>query len=565
VKTIGTLVAVALAMVFAPIAFGIAALLGKAGALAALFRDAAVIVFGMVEAFKERFKILFRTWGDWPWYGKVVGLWATVPLAIGDMVGLPSIVESLTGRELMSNRSLSESERGAKGFGGSFALATTAIPVALQGRAARAAQAEARAATAADNVAAHAPDPAVVPEPAVTAPEPAAAPSAQTASEVAARAEQQVLLQGADAEIAEFAARVKPKPGVLDVFVHGAVDDFIVFGPGGERIVLNHRSLALYLKKSGKPYNRIRLIACETGKHARGAAQHLANKLDVDSIEAPTDKVHIMEDGSLVVGPTPEVPSGAWEEIVPKKSAFRYTLAKETPPPTVWERLARRREARAAEAAGATPETAAPTEPGPASPSKAKTMGNDPWDESLFDDYGKDASYVDEAAEWRGEEPTPDSSLPRGLQDDRVSPRSGQQPHNPSADRPSWQDSEARVSDDLGHEFEDQRSFRGGKEVAHGEAGSVRPDNYSGQHKMAVDVKNYDLTTPEGRQRLVKIVVSQAEERGVHLPPGTRQGFVLEVRGQIVSETVLESLRQRILARTQGLVLNPDDIVFITE
>ncbi len=82
---------------------------------------------------------------------------------------------------------------------------------------------------------------------------------------------------------------------------------------------------------------------------------------------------------------------------------------------------------------------------------------------------------------------------------------------------------------------------------------------------MAVDVKNYDLTTPEGRQRLVKNVVSQAEERGVNLPPGTRQGFVLEVRGQVVSETVLESLRQRILARTHGLVLNPDDIVFITE
>src|SRR5690606_15012046 len=49
VTTIAKFVAVALAIAVGPIAFAVAALIGKAGALAGVFRDAALAVVGMIE------------------------------------------------------------------------------------------------------------------------------------------------------------------------------------------------------------------------------------------------------------------------------------------------------------------------------------------------------------------------------------------------------------------------------------------------------------------------------------------------------------------------------------
>ena len=152
------------------------------------------------------------------------------------------------------------------------------------------------------------------------------------------------------------------------------------------------------------------------------------------------------------------------------------------------------------------------------------------------------------------------------MHDDQVSPRSGQKPNNPNPNRTSPADTEARLSDDVGWaDFRDQTSWVGGDEAAYGAPGSVRPDSYSAQFKLAVDAKNYDLTIPKGRQRLVDNVTMQAHERAVHMPPGTRQAFAIDVRGQLVSPHVLEAVRQRLMVATKGLVLHPDDIVFITE
>jgi hypothetical protein len=153
-----------------------------------------------------------------------------------------------------------------------------------------------------------------------------------------------VILQGADTEIEEFAQRVKPKPGTLDVFLHGEVDDFVVYGADGTKHYLDHRSLARYIEKSGKDYRRIRLISCKTGLHAKGAAQHLVNKLHGEVVEAPTDLVHIAEDGSMTIGPRPGMNTGKWEEFRPKAAERRFTKAKDRPPERAIDRLHRRRD-----------------------------------------------------------------------------------------------------------------------------------------------------------------------------------------------------------------------------
>ncbi len=343
VVTIAKFVATALIIGFAPFAFGVAALLGKAGVLAGLVRDAAMAIVGMVQAFAERFKILFRTWDDWPWYGKVAGLWATTLVAVGDVVGLPSIFEGVTGRELISNRELSYDEQGAKTFGGGFAAIATLVPAKLQAdKAARATAAremgkelgelEGRAASRAETTAAS-----TVDDAAAAAPE--SAPAATTASHL----DDTVILQGTDIEIAALAKKITPEPGTVDVYVHGSVDDFIVHH-NGSPVHLDHRRLATYIRKSGKNPDRVRLLSCSTGAHAKGAAQHFANKLGV-KVVAPSDILHInRKTGKLTIGPSAENPSGSWIEFEPKTSEFRYSPWKEKPrSETRYERFKRER------------------------------------------------------------------------------------------------------------------------------------------------------------------------------------------------------------------------------
>lgn len=153
-----------------------------------------------------------------------------------------------------------------------------------------------------------------------------------------------VVLAGDDVEIYEYAPRIVSEPGTLDVILHGGVDDFYVLRDG-QRVPVDHRRLATYIRKSGHDFERVRLISCRTGLHPRGAAQHLANQLGVE-VTAPTNMVTIQFDGSLVIGRTPDSPEGHWETFKPAKSELRYSLAKEPEPPTLRERLELRRGAR---------------------------------------------------------------------------------------------------------------------------------------------------------------------------------------------------------------------------
>jgi hypothetical protein len=119
--------------------------------------------------------------------------------------------------------------------------------------------------------------------------------------------------------------------------------------------------------------------------------------------------------------------------------------------------------------------------------------------------------------------------------------------------RPSWQDSETNVENDLaGQGYRKQVSFKDGEEVPYGTKGSTRPDHYTPGN--SVEVKNYDVSTSAGRSNLVRNVVDQAAKRAANLPEGTTQSLRIDVRGQSVSVDTLNEMASRIAARTGGKV-----------
>ena len=179
---------------------------------------------------------------------------------------------------------------------------------------------------------------------------------------------------------------------------------------------------------------------------------------------------------------------------------------------------------------------------------------------NLFDEYGKEASYKDDPPGTLHEDDArPELNDGYGLKTEEQLARERTDPR-----RPAWQDSEWKTNEELNWaDFRGQRSFGRGKEVRRGTAGSTRPDSYSESLRMSVDVKNYSMT-PRGQSSLVKDIVQQLAQRAPHLPKGSRQGLVIDVRGQRVTSAMLTMLRTRIVRAAAGRVI-PDDIVFLTE
>ena len=126
--------------------------------------------------------------------------------------------------------------------------------------------------------------------------------------------------------------------------------------------------------------------------------------------------------------------------------------------------------------------------------------------------------------------------------------------------RPRWQAAQADPGADLaGFGFEPEPSYRGGKRVPYGTRGSVRPDYVSERVRLSVDVKDYDVATPQGRWRLVKDVVGQTGERAANLPEGIRQGVLIDIRGQQISDKLLQRMLDRIVTKSNG-VIQPENI-----
>ncbi len=140
-----------------------------------------------------------------------------------------------------------------------------------------------------------------------------------------AEAPSRVVLSGDDGEVRAAADRVKPKPGYIDVIVHGDANSFLVIREHVD-VEIDHRALATYIGKRGLTGQKIRLIACESGLTPFAVAQHLSNKLDVEVL-APTRTAWIDGDGNVGVGRR-DRNEGSWHPFSPKKVASDGTKAR---------------------------------------------------------------------------------------------------------------------------------------------------------------------------------------------------------------------------------------------
>lgn len=122
-----------------------------------------------------------------------------------------------------------------------------------------------------------------------------------------------VLGQGDD--LAKAVSWVVPKPGYLDVIVHGSEESFHVLH-NGEWVSLSHRSLAKFMKNNGYRGGPVRLISCSAGGYPHGVAKDLANKLGAEVL-APTDTLWVHPSGRLTIGPTDDLDTGKWRQFLP--------------------------------------------------------------------------------------------------------------------------------------------------------------------------------------------------------------------------------------------------------
>jgi hypothetical protein len=120
------------------------------------------------------------------------------------------------------------------------------------------------------------------------------------------------------------------------------------------------------------------------------------------------------------------------------------------------------------------------------------------------------------------------------------------------AKRPSWRQSEKDVGEKLGDGYEEQKSFKNGKEVPYGTEGSTRPDWY--KPGSSIEVKNYNIETQAGQDQLIQNVSDQAISRATQLPPNTVQSVFLDVRGQQASTETLDRVIQSITTRSNGII-----------
>ena len=112
--------------------------------------------------------------------------------------------------------------------------------------------------------------------------------------------------------------------------------------------------------------------------------------------------------------------------------------------------------------------------------------------------------------------------------------------------RPSWRKSEVDTGKNYTN-YEPQKSFFNGKVVPYGTKGSVRPDYYIDEH--SVEVKNYNIETHYGQNSLVYNISKQVKQRLSNLPEGTRQTIVIDVRGQLVNNSILKEIKDRIITK----------------
>ena len=118
-----------------------------------------------------------------------------------------------------------------------------------------------------------------------------------------------------------------------------------------------------------------------------------------------------------------------------------------------------------------------------------------------------------------------------------------------STSRPTWRQAELDAATDF-PDYDAQKSFINGEEVPYGTKGSVRPDYY--KDGFSVDIKNYNVESASGRSNLARNIEKQYYQRIENLPDGTKQSVMIDVRGQNISDAILDALYDDIMQRTNN-------------
>lgn len=110
--------------------------------------------------------------------------------------------------------------------------------------------------------------------------------------------------------------------------------------------------------------------------------------------------------------------------------------------------------------------------------------------------------------------------------------------------------------------FGEQKSFVNGQEKSYGTKGSSRFDLYkpdslfSGQ--KTIEVKNYNVSSKAGQNRLIKNVVKQTNKGIKNLPNASRE-IVIDVRGQNVNNSIMNYIKNSITSQ----ISEPVKITFL--
>ena len=114
------------------------------------------------------------------------------------------------------------------------------------------------------------------------------------------------------------------------------------------------------------------------------------------------------------------------------------------------------------------------------------------------------------------------------------------------ADEPLWRQAELRALNEQGGY--EQLTYLNGKQIPFGTEGATRPDvvRFLGDHIEAVEVKYYNLESPQSLSTLYKELTREVTARVANLPAGSTQRIILDVTGRGFSVATCEAVKTNI-------------------
>lgn len=116
--------------------------------------------------------------------------------------------------------------------------------------------------------------------------------------------------------------------------------------------------------------------------------------------------------------------------------------------------------------------------------------------------------------------------------------------------RNTWELSE-KLGGEIYPNYQKQVSFNDGEIVTYGKKGSSRPDLFKAGESR--EIKNYDLRSSRGVNRLTRNIREGYQKRLQNLPVGTRQSVDIDVIGQDLTEDKIQKIYEKITKDIDGL------------